>query len=90
MLEIGFRFPGIFQQWIAFPCSQVPAVFAVATVSYDPINLILFFGINHVGRRLGEVRSMCVSFLIREKEGGMEDIMNFPCGRQTYVISKGR
>ena len=28
-----------------------------------------------------EVGSMCVSFLIREKEGGMEDIMDFPCGR---------
>ena len=58
MLEIGFRFPGIFQRWIAFPCDQVPAVFAIATVSYDPINLVLFFGINYVGRRSGEVRSM--------------------------------
>ena len=56
-------------------------VFAIATVSYDPINLVLFFSINHVRRRLGEVRSMCVSFLIREKKGGMEDIMDFPCGR---------
>ena len=81
MSKIGFRFPGIFQQWIAFPCGQIPAVFAVAMVSYDPINLILFFSINYVGRRLGEVRSMCVSFLIRGKEGGMEDIMDFPCGR---------
>ena len=81
MSEIGFRFPGVFRRWIAFPCSQVLAVFAVAMVSYNPINLILFFSINHVGRRLGEVRSMCVGFLIREKKGGMEDIMNFPCGR---------
>ena len=55
--------------------------FAVTTVSYDLINLILFFGINHIGRRSGEVRSMCVSFLIRGKKGGVEDIMNFPCGR---------
>ena len=57
-------------------------VFAVATVSYDPINLVFFFSINHVGRRLGEVRSMCVGFFIRGKKGGMEDIMDFPCGRQ--------
>ena len=81
MSEIGLGFPGVFRQWITFPCSQVPAVFAVATVSYDPINFVLFFGINHVRRRLEEVRSMCVGFLIREKKGGVEDIMNFPCGR---------
>ena len=81
MLEIGLGFPGVFRQWIAFPCGQVPAVFAVATVSYDLINFILFFSINHVRRRLGEVRSMCVGFSIRGKEGGMEDIMDFPCGR---------
>ena len=56
-------------------------VFAVAIVSYDPINFILFFNINHVRRRLGEVGSMCVSFSIRGKEGGMKDIMDFPCGR---------
>ena len=77
MLEIGLRFPGIFQQWIALPCGQVLAVFAVAIVSYNPINFILFFGINHVRRRLGEVGSMCVGFLIRGKEGGVEDIMDF-------------
>ena len=81
MSEIGFRFPGIFRQWIAFPCGQVPAVFAIATVSYNPINLIFFFSIDHVRRRSGEVRSMCVSFSIRGKKGGMEDIMDFPCGR---------
>ena len=81
MWEIGLRFPGVFQQWIAFPCGQVLVVFAVATVSHDPINFILFFGINHIGRRSGEVGSMCVGFLIRGKEGGMEDIMDFPCGR---------
>ena len=56
-------------------------VFAIARVSYDPINLILFFGINHVRWRLGEVGSMCVGFLIRGKEGGVEDIVDFPCGR---------
>ena len=56
-------------------------VFAIATVSYDLINFILLFGINHVRRRLGEVGSMCVGFLIRGKEGGVEDIMDFPCGR---------
>ena len=81
MSEIGLGFPGVFQRWIAFPCSQVPAVFAIAMVSYDPINFVLFFGINHVRRGLGEVGSMCVSFSIRGKEGGMEDIMDFPCGR---------
>ena len=81
MLEVGLVFPGIFQRWIAFPCGQVPAVFAVAMVSYDLINFILFFDINHVGRRSGEVGSMCVGFSIRGKEGGMEDIMDFPCGR---------
>ena len=81
MSEIGLGFPGVFQQWIAFPCGQVPVIFAVAMVSYDLINFILFFGINHVRRRSGEVRSMCVGFLIRGKEGGMEDIMDFPCGR---------
>ena len=78
---IGLGFPGVFQQWIAFPCGQVPAVFAIATVSYDLINFVLFFSINHVGRRLGEVGSMCVGFLIRGKEDGVEDIMDFPCGR---------
>ena len=57
-------------------------VFAVATVSYNLINLVFFFGINHVRRRSGEVRSMCVGFTIRGKKGGMEDIVNFPCGRQ--------
>ena len=56
-------------------------VFAVAMVSYDPINFILFFDINHVRRGLGEVESMCVGFSIRGKEGGVEDIMDFPCGR---------
>ena len=56
-------------------------VFAVAMVSNDLINFVLFFGINHVGRRLREVGSMCVGFSIRGKEGGMEDIMDFPCGR---------
>ena len=56
-------------------------VFAIAMVSYDLINFVLFFGINHVRRRLEEVGSMCVSFLIRGKESGMEDIMDFPCGR---------
>ena len=81
MSEIGLGFPGVFQRWIAFPCSQVPVVFAIAMVSYDPINFVLFFGINHVRRGLGEVGSMCVSSLIRGKEGGMEDIMDFPCGR---------
>ena len=81
MSEIGLGFPGIFQQWIAFPCGQVLAVFAVAMVSYDPINFVLFFGINHVGRRLGEVGSMHVDFSIRGKEGGVEGIMDFPCGR---------
>ena len=49
-------------------------------VSYDLINFIFFFGINHVGRS-GEVGSMCVGFLIRGKEGGVEDIMDFPYGR---------
>ena len=73
MSRIGLGFPGIFQQWIAFPCSQVPAIFAVATVSYDLINFILFFEINHVGRRLGEVGPMCVSFLIRGKKSGVEE-----------------
>ena len=81
MSEIGLGFPGVFRRWIAFPCGQVPAVFAVATMSYNLINFILFFGINHVRRGLGEVGSMCVGFLIRGKEGGMEDIMDFPCGR---------
>ena len=81
MSRIGLGFPGIFQQWIAFPCSQILAVFAATTVSYDLINFILFFGINRVGRRLGEVESMCVGFSIREKEGGVEDIMDIPCGR---------
>ena len=81
MLEIGLGFPGVFRQWVAFPCGQVPAVFAVAMVSYNPINFILFFGINHVRRRLEEVGSMCVSFSIRGKESGIEDIMDFPCGR---------
>ena len=56
-------------------------VFAIAMVSYNLINFVLFFGINHVGRRSGEVGSMCVSFSIRGKEGGVEDIMDFPCGR---------
>ena len=56
-------------------------VLANATVSYNLINLVLFFSINHVGRRSGEVGSMRISFLIRGKEGGMEDIMDFPCGR---------
>ena len=56
-------------------------VFAVAMVSNDPINFVLFFGINHVRRRSGEVGSMCVGFSIRGKEGGMEDIMDCPCGR---------
>ena len=82
MSEIGLGFPGVFQQWIAFPCGQVPAVFAVAMVSYVLINFVLFFSINHVGRRLGEVGSMCVGFSIRGKKGGVEDIMDFPCGRQ--------
>ena len=81
MSEIGLGFPGIFRQWIAFPCGQVPAVFAIATVSYNPINLVLFFSINHIGWRSGEVGSMCVGFSIRGKEGGMEDIVDFPCGR---------
>ena len=81
MLEIGLGFPDIFQQWIAFPCSQILAVFAIATVSYNPINFVLFFGINHVRWRSGEVGSMCVSFTIRGKEGGVEDIVDFPCGR---------
>ena len=81
MSEIGLRFPGIFQQWIAFPCSQVPAVFAIAMVSYNLINLVLFFGIHCIRRRLGEVGSMCVGFSIRGKKGGVEDIMDFPCGR---------
>ena len=56
-------------------------VLANATVSYNLINFILFFSINCVRRRLGEVESMHVSFLIRGKEGGVEDIMDFPCGR---------
>ena len=56
-------------------------VFAIATVSYNLINFVLFFDINHVGRRSGEVGSMCVGFSIREKEGSVEDIMDFPCGR---------
>ena len=81
MLEIGLRFPGVFQRWITFPCGQVLVVFAVAMVSYNSINFVLFFGINHVRRGLGEVGSMCVGFSIRGKEGGMEDIMDFPCGR---------
>ena len=81
MSEIGLGFPGVFRQWVAFSCSQVPAVVAVAMVSYNLINLILFFGINHVRRGSGEVGSMCVIFLIRGKEGGVEDIMDFPCGR---------
>ena len=81
MSEIGLGFPGVFRRWIAFPCGQVPAVFAVATMSYDLINFILFFGINHVGRRLEEVGSMCVGFSIRGKESGVKDIMDFPCGR---------
>ena len=34
----------------SFPCGQVPAIFAVAVVSYDPINFILFFSINQIGR----------------------------------------
>ena len=57
-------------------------VFAIAMVSYNPINFVLFFRINHVGRRSGEVGSMCVGFSIRGKKGGMEDIMDFPYGRQ--------
>ena len=57
-------------------------VFAVARVSYDPINFILF---NHVRRGSGEVGSMCVSFLIRGKEGGMEDIMDFPCRSEEHT-----
>ena len=66
---------------IAFPRGQVLAVFAIAMVSYNPINLVFFFGINHVRRRSGEVGSMCVGFSIRGKKGGVEDIMDFPCGR---------
>ena len=81
MSEIGLGFPGVFQRWIAFPCGQVLAVFVVATVSYDLINFVLFFGINHVRRGSGEVGSMCVGFSIRGKEGGVEDIMDFPCER---------
>ena len=81
MSEIGFGFLGIFLQWIAFSCGQVPAVFAIATVSYNLINFILFFGINRVRRSSGEVQSMHVDFLIRGKKGGVEDIMDFPCGR---------
>ena len=50
-------------------------------VSYDPINFILFFGIYHIKRRSGEVGSMCVGLTIRREEGGVEDIMDFPCGR---------
>ena len=80
MSEVDFRFPGIFRQGIALPCSQVLSLARGALVGNDGFHLVLFFWSDQVWGWCREVGAMCIGLFVQGQEGGMEDIMDFPCG----------
>jgi len=53
----------------------------------DRIYFIDFFFVVKFRWQFREVRSIYIVFFIRLKEGGMEDIMDFPRGRELEPIS---
>ena len=50
MVEIGFRFPGIFRRGISLPCSQVQSLAVGTLVREDGLDFVFFLVINDIRR----------------------------------------
>ena len=83
MTEINFWFPCVLGRGVSFPCGQVLPSARGALVGDNVIHFIFFFGVNHVRRRPREGWTMCFSLAIRRQKGGVEHVVDFPCGRKS-------
>src|SRR5579863_97068 len=74
---------------IAFPSYQVLLLATLCPFLKDFLNLPFWLTIHEVRGWLLEVLSMLWGFLVREKETGMEGIVDAPLGRQFEAICGG-
>ena len=81
MSEIGLWFPSVLQRRIAFPCGQVLSMARGALVRDYGFHFVFFFRSDQGQRRSGEAGAMHISLFEQGQKAGVENIMNFPCGR---------
>ena len=90
MAEITFRFPCVFGGRVSFPCGEVLSSARGALVGYDGFDFVLFFRSDQSRQRGGVAGAMRVCLFEWGKKACMENIMDFPCGREFEAIHEWR